>query len=160
MRRHVEDEARSHGASICFAPVRSGHAEAQVRGLGLLKARITVQPIRSRVTYFAALHELGHVNSALASAQYGSEPGSVLRWEASAWSWALTRAIIEPSQQAWNMIHRSWFSYVLDTTDAPVPTPEWKRHVNSGGADLVPEWDRDWYRALWDQVRSAAGYAP
>jgi hypothetical protein len=120
-----------------------------------LCARILVPPIRSRVTYFVALHELGHINIAAAAAWDPDDPGYHLYREASAWSWALDRAIVEPSDRAWRSIYQSWLSHVFDALDAARPSPEWKRQVNEGGAELVPEWGRDWYVATWDRVRSA-----
>ena len=58
--------------------------------------RIETTPIRSRIDYFNALHELGHAALGHGKAQsiYGSSRSQVYAAEVAAWKWAQEHSII------------------------------------------------------------------
>jgi hypothetical protein len=157
MRGHVEEEAALLGAEVVIAPPgTAGHAETRASAFALVSARIIVPPIRSRVTYYIALHELGHVEAARGNAL---NPKGELGREAQAWDWALYQAIVPPSERTWRMIRRSWLSYVAAVADTRAKSAgAWIAELKDGAAEQVPEWERAWYRQVWHNVQ--AGRAP
>lgn len=69
------------------------------RGMAYRHKRfITIPPIKGQVTYFVALHELGHI--------IGPNPSRVLDKERAAWEWALANTIVEPSPATLRSIQR------------------------------------------------------
>jgi len=94
--RHARDLAAAHRVEL----VHRG------RGLAYRRARrITVPPIRGRMSYLVALHELGHV--------VGPNPRLRLEQEVAAWQWALAHTIVEPTPANYRSIARALGSYRL-----------------------------------------------
>jgi hypothetical protein len=69
---------------------------------------IRVQPVTDDVTYFVALHELGHIIAP------GAGGGKYIRLveEALAWEWAFANTLVPPSPRVNRMIHEALGSYV------------------------------------------------
>jgi hypothetical protein len=67
--------------------------------------QIKIPPIRGQVTYFIALHEIGHLVGP-------GRSGPRLEKEAAAWRWALANAIVEPTQASRRSMGRRLRSYV------------------------------------------------
>lgn len=94
LERHARELAAAHGVEL----VHRG------RGLAYRRLRrITVPPIRGRMSYLVALHELGHV--------LGPNPRLRLEQEVAAWQWALAHAIVEPTPANYRSILRALESY-------------------------------------------------
>jgi hypothetical protein len=94
LERHACELAAAHGVELAY------------RGRGLAyrrRRRITVPPIRGRMSYLVALHELGHV--------LGPNPRLRLEQEVAAWQWALAHAIVEPTPANYRSILRALESY-------------------------------------------------
>ena len=66
---------------------------------------IRIAPVRGQVTYFVALHEIGHLVGR-------GRSGPRLEKEAAAWRWALRNAIVEPTDAARRSMGRRLRSYV------------------------------------------------
>ena len=66
---------------------------------------IRVPLVRGQVSYFVALHEIGHLVGP-------GRSGRGLEKEASAWRWALATAIVEPSETCRRRLGRRLRSYV------------------------------------------------
>lgn len=85
MEAHVAQLCREHGVELIGASSR-GRA---IRWRGG-RREIAIPPIRGQVSYFVALHEMGHLVGRGRSAPR-------LEAEANAWLWALEHAIVEPT---------------------------------------------------------------
>lgn len=85
MERHVERLCGEHGIELAGSSSR-GRA-IRWRGGSL---EIAIPPIRGQVSYFIALHEIGHLVGPGRSAPR-------LESEANAWVWALDNACVEPT---------------------------------------------------------------
>ena len=66
---------------------------------------IRMPPVRGQVTYFVALHEIGHLVGP-------GRSGTRLEKEAAAWRYALQIALVEPTDACRNRIGRRLRSYV------------------------------------------------
>jgi hypothetical protein len=86
MDAHVEDLCREHGIEL----VGSASRGRAIRWRGG-KLEISIPPIRGQVSYFIALHEIGHLVGRGRSAPR-------LESEANAWLWALEHSVIEPTR--------------------------------------------------------------
>lgn len=86
MEAHVAQLCREHGIELIGSSAR-GRA---IRWRGG-KREIAIPPIRGQVSYFVALHEIGHLVGRGRSAPR-------LEAEANAWLWALEHSIIEPTE--------------------------------------------------------------
>jgi hypothetical protein len=62
--------------------------------------------VRGQVTYFVALHEIGHLVGP-------GRSGTRLEKEAAAWRWALSNAAIEPTESARRSMGKRLRSYVV-----------------------------------------------
>ena len=85
MEAHVAQLCREHGIELIGSSSR-GRA---IRWRGG-KREIAIPPIKGQVSYFVALHEIGHLVGRGRSAPR-------LEAEANAWLWALDHAIVEPT---------------------------------------------------------------
>lgn len=85
MEAHVERLCTEHGIELTGSSAR-GRA-IRWRGGGL---EISIPPIRGQVSYFVALHEIGHLIGPGRSAPR-------LEAEANAWVWALRNSAFEPT---------------------------------------------------------------
>jgi hypothetical protein len=103
LKRHVDTLCEAHGIE-CELGSRS--AVASRRGRGPARTlHIRIPPVRGQVTYFVALHEIGHLVGSGRSAPR-------LEREAAAWRWALERSIVPPSDATRRRIGRRLRSYV------------------------------------------------
>ncbi len=90
LRRHVLELAATGGVSVEFANGRRAIAYRSSPSRGL-PARIRVPEIRGQVTYFTALHELGHLLSP------GNRALRQLEAEGDAWRFAFEHALVRPT---------------------------------------------------------------
>jgi hypothetical protein len=67
---------------------------------------IRIPPVRGQVTYFVALHEIGHLVGP-------GRSGTRLEKEAAAWRWALANAAVTPTDAARRSMGKRLRSYVL-----------------------------------------------
>ncbi len=81
-----------------------GRAEVRRRN-GRRTIAIRVPPVRGQVTYFVALHEIGHLVGP-------GRSGTRLEKEAAAWRFALHMALVEPTDACRRRIGRRLRSYV------------------------------------------------
>lgn len=98
----IDELCRRHGV------VRScgGRGRAELRGRGGERQRlIRIPPVRGQVSYFVALHEIGHLVGR-------GRSGTRLEKEAAAWRWALANSIVQPSDAARRSMGRRLRSYV------------------------------------------------
>jgi hypothetical protein len=150
MRAHVDRLAARLGASISIMETRRRSAWTWESGDGLYV--IGIHPIRSRSTYYIALHELGHVSNKKSTFVHGA-----MIEEVAAWEWAMQQAIVEPSLRAREAIHRGLRSYLLELFPRPEPPTRealavWKARLQSGAVDRVPAYYQDWYTRTWEML--------
>ncbi len=100
---HVAELCRFHG--IVRLNGSRGRAEIHGRGDRRQKA-IRVPPVRGQVSYFVALHEIGHLVGP-------GRAGTRLEKEAAAWRWALANSAVEPTEATRHRMGRRLRSYVL-----------------------------------------------
>ncbi len=100
--RHVDELCARHG--IVRLDGSRGRAEVR-RSNGRRTIAIRVPPVRGQVTYFVALHEIGHLVGP-------GRSGTRLEKEAAAWRFALHAALVEPSDACRRRIGRRLRSYV------------------------------------------------
>jgi hypothetical protein len=100
MEAHVEDLCRQHGIELVGSSAR-GRA---IRWRGG-RLEISIPPIRGQVSYFIALHEIGHLVG-----PGRSKPR--LESEANAWLWALENSAVEPTQATLRSISRRLRGYL------------------------------------------------
>jgi hypothetical protein len=100
MEAHIEDLCREHGIELVGASSR-GRA---IRWRGG-KLEISIPPIRGQVSYFIALHEIGHLVGRGRSAPR-------LESEANAWLWALDHGVVEPTPATLRSISRRLRGYL------------------------------------------------
>lgn len=159
MRAHIERLATELGVWKVVTLPRD-YPTALVLGWGDGPYTVGIHPIRSRSSYYIALHELGHVAVKRADLRQGvvlradDSPGEYLRVEVAAWAWAMRRAIVEPSLRAREAIHRGLRSYILPLVPRPEPPTRealaaWEIRLKAGAADLVPKRYRDNYTQAW-----------
>jgi hypothetical protein len=84
MEAHIAELCRHHGIKLNGAT--RGRATRWHGG----RLEISIPPIRGQVSYFVALHEIGHLVG-----PGRSKPR--LEAEANAWLWALEQAVVEPT---------------------------------------------------------------
>ena len=100
--RHVDALCGAHG--IVRLNGSRGGAEVHRRGRKRTKA-IRIPPVRGQVTYFVALHELGHLVGP-------GRSGRRLEKEAAAWRWALAASLVEPTDACRRRIGKRLRSYL------------------------------------------------
>jgi hypothetical protein len=99
MEAHVEDLCREHGIELVGASSRVAPSAGRAAG------SIAIPPIRGQVSYFIALHEIGHLVGRGRSAPR-------LESEANAWLWALDHAVVEPTTATLRSISRRLRGYL------------------------------------------------
>lgn len=100
MEAHVEDLCRQHGIKLVGSSAR-GRA---IRWRGG-RLEISIRPIRGQVSYFIALHEVGHLVGKGRSAPR-------LESEANAWLFALEHTVVEPTPATLRSISRRLRGYL------------------------------------------------
>ncbi len=100
MEGHVEELCAEHGIELTGASAR-GRA---IRWRGG-RLEISIPPIRGQVSYFIALHEIGHLVGRGRSAPR-------LEAEANAWVWALDNAAFEPTDATLRSISKRLDGYL------------------------------------------------
>jgi hypothetical protein len=100
MEAHIGELCREHGIELFGASSR-GRA---IRWRGG-RLEISVPPIRGQVSYFIALHEIGHLVGRGRSAPR-------LESEANAWLWALDHSAVEPTPATLRSISRRLRGYL------------------------------------------------
>lgn len=108
-RKPSKGEMAAHVAAISERYAITVTHNTTGRGFAWKKLRkIRVPPVRSDVTYFIALHEIGHIVAP------GAGGGRNIRLveEALVWQWAMQNALAPPSVRVRRMIHRSLSSYM------------------------------------------------
>lgn len=94
---HVAELAEALRIDVRIDRTRGGRATPSYR-------YVSIAPVRGIVTYYVALHELGHVVGRGRSAPK-------LEQEANAWQWAIEHAIVPPSPGVRKMIRRCLRNY-------------------------------------------------
>jgi hypothetical protein len=105
LRHHVASLAHAHGIEVEVAAVRRARAYRGQPSRGRAP-RIRIPEIRSQITYFTALHELGHLVSP------GNRSLRQLEAEADAWRFALDHALVRPSPATAARLHAYLLSYL------------------------------------------------
>src|SRR3990172_7894319 len=100
MEAHVAQLCREHGIELIDSSSR-GRATRWRGG----RREIAIPPIRGQVSYFVALHEIGHLVGRGRSAPR-------LEAEANAWLWALEHAAVEPTAATRRSISRRLRGYL------------------------------------------------
>jgi hypothetical protein len=100
MDAHIAELCRQHGIELNGASSR-GRA---IRWRGG-RREISIPPIRGQVSYFIALHEIGHLVGRGRSAPR-------LESEANAWLWALEHSVVEPTTATKRSISRRLRGYL------------------------------------------------
>lgn len=100
--RHVDELCELHG--IVRLSGSRGRAEVHRRG-GSRTIAIRIPPVRGQVTYFVALHEIGHLVGP-------GRSGARLEKEAAAWRFALREARVQPTDACRRRLGRRLRSYV------------------------------------------------
>src|SRR5689334_11935592 len=103
LQAHVEQIAL-HNAVVIVTKAGASERADKLKVDGQSVKRIVIRPVRGRVSYFIALHELGH--------HLERRPVRRLEQEVVAWRWALDQATVEPTRGVWKMIARCLDSYV------------------------------------------------
>jgi hypothetical protein len=100
MEAHVEDLCREYGIELAGSSAR-GRA---IRWRGG-RLEISIPPIRGQVSYFIALHEIGHLVGPGRSAPR-------LESEANAWLFALDQSVVEPTPATLRSISKRLRGYL------------------------------------------------
>jgi hypothetical protein len=100
MEAHVEELCAAHGIGLAGSSAR-GRAMRWRGG----RLEIAIPPIKGQVTYFVALHEIGHLVGPGRSAPR-------LEAEANAWVWALRNSAFEPTDATLRSISRRLHGYL------------------------------------------------
>jgi len=117
----------------------------------LHERRIVTAPIADVVSYYVALHELGHVvtdgpDTMASGPRRRREPRVVaarlLLGEARAWGWALDVALVAPDHPTQLHMLEAWTTYVLAGGGT----------VATAGIELVAAEHRGEYAATWDRI--------
>lgn len=113
---HIDSLCKQHEIQV-FGHSRGGRAYKTLR-------QIHIRPVKSHITYFIALHEIGHIVHPPAGHGSGLPR---LEKEYHAWDWAVDNALIDPSEVVMNMIRRCLNSYLAKakrTVRMKVPAPD------------------------------------
>lgn len=124
-----------------------------------LRRRIITRPIACALSYYVALHELGHAATwtletmrpvGLAERDPRAMAARELLGEARAWAWALDAALVEPDQRTELWILDAWTSYVAAHGG----------NIAAGGVELVAAEHRPEYSVAWARCRRAWTWLP
>jgi len=96
--RHAIRRAEGRGRAVV---VRIRHRDGRVER----RLEVRIPPVRGQVSYFVALHEIGHLVG-------DGRSGRRLEKEAAAWRFALHEALVEPTDATRRRIGRRLRSYV------------------------------------------------
>lgn len=104
--RHIDDLCNRHlirrrqgsGRAVLL---RIRHADGRIER----RLEIRIPPVRGQVSYFVALHEIGHLVG-------DGRSGRRLEKEAAAWSFALREALVVPTDATRRRLGRRLRSYV------------------------------------------------
>lgn len=110
-----------HVKLLCAAHGIRSRRTPDIYNAYAVRRRIVVAPIRTRVSYFVALHEIGHLVEPKAGWS-----ATDIRAEAWAWQWALRHALVRPTVRVWRAISWRLRSYVANRENEEMPP--W-RHV-------------------------------
>ena len=102
LEQHIAELCGTHGITLTFGG--RGRAEVHRRG-GERRQLIRVPPIRGQVSYFVALHEIGHLIGP-------GRSGRRLDKEAAAWRWALANSVVVPTDATRRRLGAKLRSYV------------------------------------------------
>src|SRR2546425_10897650 len=102
LKQHVQDLCAGHGIEL----IEGGAGRAVVIGTGARRRRLVrTPPVRGQVSYFVALHEIGHLIGPGRSA-------TRLEKEAAAWRWALANSLVAPTETTRRRLGARLRSYV------------------------------------------------
>lgn len=103
---HIDDLCRRHGIRRVDGRGRAVVVRVRHRdGRTERRLEIRVPPVRGQVSYFVALHEIGHLVGA-------GRSGRRLESEEAAWRYALAHALVAPTDATRRRIGRRLRSYV------------------------------------------------
>lgn len=97
---HITALCAEHGITMEERVSSGGRAYKRDR-------RIHIRPVKSLITYFVALHEIGHIVH-----PQGSGKGLRLEKEYHAWDWAIDNALVDPSDVVMARIRTYLKSYL------------------------------------------------
>ena len=104
--RHVDDLCAAHGIRRVDGRGRAVVIRVRHRdGTSERRLEIRVPPIRGQVSYFVALHEIGHLVGS-------GRSGRRLESEAAAWRFALSHALVAPTDSTRRRLGKRLRSYV------------------------------------------------
>ena len=104
--RHIDDLCQSHGIRRVAGRGRAGVVRVRLRdGRRERLLEIRVPPVRGQVSYFVALHEIGHLVGA-------GRSGRRLESEEAAWRFALSTALVPPTDATRRRLGKRLRSYV------------------------------------------------
>ena len=94
-RAHVLNTCQDHNIWLSEQPWRPLRQATSVAGQFGQGAEILVSPVKGRLSYLAALHEIGHcvLKHHHEGILYGHSTDRVIDWEYQAWDWAFAQAI-------------------------------------------------------------------
>jgi len=146
MREHLDQLAAE--LRVRIQPVETS-AEADAVGIGKQWV-ITAPAIRSRASYFVALHELGHTQTHDPVTMLGYDFHNSDRMEAEVYAgaWALEHAIVEPGPRAWRELRAALLSHLWAVLGRPKRrTERWEATAWTGAVHEMH--DRDRYERGW-----------
>lgn len=103
---HIDELCDKHEIEV-YGHTRGGRAYKASR-------QIHIRPVKTHITYFIALHEIGHVVHPPAG---NGLPR--LEKEYHAWDWAIANALIDPSDVVMQRIRKYLSSYLAKARRSP-----------------------------------------
>ncbi len=104
--RHIDDLCAAHGIARADGRGRAVVITTRHRdGRRERRLEIRIPPVRGQVSYFIALHEIGHLVGS-------GRSGRRLESEAAAWRFALATALVTPTDATRRRIGKRLRSYV------------------------------------------------
>ena len=105
--RHIDDLCAAHGISRVDGRGRAVVITVRHRdGSRERRLEIRIPPVRGQVSYFIALHEIGHLVG-------HGRSGRRLESEAAAWRFALATALVAPTDATRRRMGKRLRSYVI-----------------------------------------------
>jgi hypothetical protein len=105
--RHIDDLCRGYGITRVGGRGRAVVITVRHRdGRRERRLEIRIPPVRGQVSYFVALHEIGHLVG-------HGRSGRRLESEAAAWRFALSSALVTPSDATRRRMGKRLRSYVI-----------------------------------------------
>lgn len=113
LREQIEHLAAEYGITMDY--IEAGGDVAWFVSAGDLPSRkIEVPAIEDELSYFTALHEIGHVVLNMPTYEDGSTEPS-LNNEVAVWAWALGKSIIKLEEPARGWLYAAFVGHVYDT---------------------------------------------